>query len=623
MSTAGPAWGDTARTQEASVLLEGAGLANAQAADDPQVFTDPQSLSFQQIDVSTGAQRDSMLLTVSDAGNGAGTWTVSLAPQVATNGVDDRRARPADDRARAATPRSPSSSARRPMPRSARTTGFIVLSSNGVQRRVPYGFLIERPALRERHGREAAEVPGRRHVEGAEPRLDVLLPGRAVRAAADYTGAPMNEDGSEHLYYTDLDQPVVNFGVSVLASASGALIDPFVLGSKNENDVQGYAGIPTDVNALTFDANIDVGAAGVQFPRLAALLRRGRLARRRVHEQVAEGEVPPERVGERRDAARRARADDARHGRPAADHREAVDLQSGVDPLSLVFAYSGVLIGASAYDPSSGLVIFGLPPQAPKLQAGKRRSIVAASDYQETKNINTVGNELMPNTQYRAANLTVVNGPTVIVGRATGIGVRPQAGRTRRRRRVDVGGRKVVFRDGGKQIAVDTKGPGGIFRTTWVTTKLKKGVRHLTATVFDSKGRTASRRPPAQDLPVDDARGRGRHGRVVRDRRRAGPHAARPRRRTSSASRAARRRRTSTRRATSPTARRSMRPPCGCSIGIRASTSSSATPASPPAASFLDGRRRADRDGDARQLPRHGVDDACVPARSRTAGRTW
>src|SRR5207244_9571540 len=70
------------------------------------------------------------------------------------------------------------------------------------------------------------------------------------------------------LYYIDVNQPIVNLGVSVLAAGSGALIDPFVLGSKDENDVQGYAGIPTDVNALTYDANVDVGAAGVQFPRL-------------------------------------------------------------------------------------------------------------------------------------------------------------------------------------------------------------------------------------------------------------------------------------------------------------------------------------------------------------------
>src|SRR5881398_2163216 len=65
MSTAGAAWGDSARSQEAPVLLEGAGLANVLAADDPKIFTDPQSLSFQRIDVSSGARRESLLLTVS------------------------------------------------------------------------------------------------------------------------------------------------------------------------------------------------------------------------------------------------------------------------------------------------------------------------------------------------------------------------------------------------------------------------------------------------------------------------------------------------------------------------------------------------------------------------------
>jgi subtilisin family serine protease len=46
MSTAGPAWGDTSRTTEASVLIEGAGLVNVGRADNPMVFTDPASLSF-------------------------------------------------------------------------------------------------------------------------------------------------------------------------------------------------------------------------------------------------------------------------------------------------------------------------------------------------------------------------------------------------------------------------------------------------------------------------------------------------------------------------------------------------------------------------------------------------
>ena len=87
MSTAGAAWQDTARTQEASVLLEGAGLTNVLAANDPKVFTDPQSLSFQRLDVSTGTQRKSLLLSLTDAGGGAGTWTVTVKPQAQTTGV--------------------------------------------------------------------------------------------------------------------------------------------------------------------------------------------------------------------------------------------------------------------------------------------------------------------------------------------------------------------------------------------------------------------------------------------------------------------------------------------------------------------------------------------------------
>ena len=43
MSTAGPAWGNTERTKEAAVTLEGSGLINVARADSPQLFTDPAS----------------------------------------------------------------------------------------------------------------------------------------------------------------------------------------------------------------------------------------------------------------------------------------------------------------------------------------------------------------------------------------------------------------------------------------------------------------------------------------------------------------------------------------------------------------------------------------------------
>ena len=75
------------RAQEASVLLEGSGLINVQAADTPLIFSDPASLSFGQIKPANGTARSQMLFTVQDAGGGAGTWSVELHPQSASQGA--------------------------------------------------------------------------------------------------------------------------------------------------------------------------------------------------------------------------------------------------------------------------------------------------------------------------------------------------------------------------------------------------------------------------------------------------------------------------------------------------------------------------------------------------------
>ena len=83
MSTAGRAFADTALTQEASVLLQGAGLVNVAAADRPVIFTDPQSLSFGYLDVNAGAASRAIPVLISDAGDGAGAWSVEIQPQVA------------------------------------------------------------------------------------------------------------------------------------------------------------------------------------------------------------------------------------------------------------------------------------------------------------------------------------------------------------------------------------------------------------------------------------------------------------------------------------------------------------------------------------------------------------
>jgi subtilisin family serine protease len=489
MDTAAPAWGNTARTQEAPVLLEGAGLADLTAATNPKIFTDPQSLSFERLDITRGAQQKSLLLTVSDAGGGAGNWTVSVAPQSQTSGVT----------VNVPTTIAVTPGGDVPFPVTVDVAadagtglnyGFIVLTGNGVERRVPYEFLVEKPALA-----SAPVVPLKKFqvgttAVGANRTTQYCCPSEPFGPPPSYFGAPMNEDGAEHLYSIDINRPVLNFGVSVLAESADALVDPWVLGSKDENDVEGYAGTPVDVNSLTFDSNLDVGAAGAEFPRLQRFYVSVDSRADPFTDKPQKGEyllnswvndVTPPFV---RLLTTRVSA-----GRPVIIG-VAVDLGAGVDPLSLVFNYGRTLIGASQYDPSSGLVIFGIPPQAPKIRVGTQRTIVAASDYQEAKNIDTVGPALMPNTSFVPVRLHVVNGPTVtwLAPQAHACVAKPEhllvvAGST-------VAVRKVVFRDNGKKIG--TRAGSLAFELTWRESHAKKGVHRLTATVVDARGRTAT-----------------------------------------------------------------------------------------------------------------------------------
>ncbi|MCW2964789.1 MAG: hypothetical protein JWO17_2041 [Actinomycetia bacterium] len=490
MSTAGPAWGDTARTQEASVLLGGAGLANTLAANDPKIFTDPQSLSFQSVDVSPGPQRKSMLLTVSDASGGAGNWTVSLAPQSQTTGVqiDVPGTIALASGGDVAIPVVVRAAADAGL---GENYGFVVLTGNGVQRRVPYAFIVERPALRNAPYVALKKLQTGNTATGTNRVSIYCCPSAPFGQPPNYTGPTMNEDGAEHLYSVDINQPIVNFGVSVLAASTGALIDPFVLGSKDENDVQGYAGIPTDVNALTFDANLDVGAAGVQFPRLQRFYvsvdsradpftNKSQKGMYLLNSWIDDLTPPSVRVFTTR----------VTEGRPLIV-AQVVDAGAGVDPLSLVINYSGALVGASAYDPVTGLVVFGIPTAAPKFNAGKTNMILMASDYQEAKNINTIGNDIFPNSRFKQVKLTVVNGPTVTW-------VQPPANvcALKNDRLIVVADstkkvKQVAFTDNGTRIAVDKTG-NGVYSIAWKTAKLKKGKHKLLATVTDAAGRKAA-----------------------------------------------------------------------------------------------------------------------------------
>ena len=408
VSTANAAWGDTARTQEAPVTEEGGGLVWLPAANDPLLFTEPASLSFENVPVGSGGSRKPLLVEVSDAGGGSGVWSVSVDEQAATAGAS-LEAPGAVTVAPGGTVDIPVAAVASPGAEQGENYGFVVLQQGTQARRIPYFFFVDRPGL-------AADrvKPLKRFVAGSTTRGTSHVSAYRYPVApfgVDPGTPPMQEDGAEQVYSFDVKRPVANAGVSVLVQTGS--VDPFFLGSRDESDVQGYAGTPVDVNTLTFDSGLPVSAAGVSFPRtqrfwVAVDSGRDRfdgasLAGSFILRSWTNDVTPP---------SLRVLTHRISQGRPTIVAR-TLDTQSGVDPFSLVLSYRNVLIAPVAYDPLSGLAIFPLPRAAPELHRGRHVVVLASSDFQEAKNIDTPGSRLMPNTRTIGSRLNVVDGPAV------------------------------------------------------------------------------------------------------------------------------------------------------------------------------------------------------------------
>ena len=270
------------------------------------------------------------------------------------------------------------------------------------------------------------------------------------------------------------------------------MIDPWLLGSLDENDVQGETGTPMNVNPLTFDYGLAIGAAGVMFPSLRRYyvavdstqdLFTGRALRGsyRLRYWVNDLKPPVVRLLTRRVAV----------GRPTLAIR-AQDRGAGVDPYSLLIAYQGVAVAAAAYDSSSGIAVYVLPNEAPRVPRGRNLALIAASDFQESKNVTTFGPNVTPNTRFRFANVRGVRGTTVtwLLPRRRGClrGNNQEllvlANTTNRVRRVR-------FFNGRRLIGTDRTGAAGLYSITWRSRGARKGLHRLRAVAISARGRDA------------------------------------------------------------------------------------------------------------------------------------
>jgi hypothetical protein len=484
VSTAGPAWADTGRTREAPVTLEGGGLVALPGAVDPKLFTAPVSVSFADLAPGAAATR---LVHVTDAGGGAATWQVELVPQAATTG--------ASVDVPGTLMVSPGGAV--DLPVTARATadavqgenfGFVVLRSGATARRIPYFFLLDRPAL------AAAPVLPLKARQSGDTRTGADRVQAYRYPVAPFGNAPdtppMAEDAAERVYGITIVRKAANAGVSVVSQTRGARADPFFLGAKDENDVLGFPGTPVNVNSLQNDYRVPNSAAGATFPvpgRYFVAVDAARdpftgrsLAGRYVLRSWVNDVTPPTLVL----LTTRVAA-----GRPALVVRTR-DAQSGVDPSSLTISYAGTLVGASDYDAETGVAVFSLPGSAPSLKRGIVHVKLASADFQESKNIDTVGSNLLPNTRTARVRVRVVDGPAVSW-------VSPGACVASRQRLLVAASSTVrVTRvrlsiDGGR-AGTAVKGTGGLWSAG--AGRLRPGRHRLEAVAVDAKGRRASAR---------------------------------------------------------------------------------------------------------------------------------
>jgi minor extracellular serine protease Vpr len=497
VTTAGPAWGNTARTQEAPVVLQGGGMIDVVRADEPQLFTRPVSLSFGDLNVNRGARSVSLVVTLEDAGGGAGEWGVEVRAQSASAGASivpepvASLAPAGEDQllvvARAAA-RAPAGD----------NYGLIVLRRGDVTRRIPYYFAVTRPGLESKPAQPLAPFQEGDTATGISHASQYRFPTWPFGPPPDYVGGPpMDQDGAEDLYTILFDEPVVNFGAAVWSNSSGAFNDPWILGSPDENDVQGQGATPINVNNFTFGYQTDVGAAGIVFPRPKKywisvdagrdIFTNRRLAGRyRLHSWVNDVEPPVVRLLSTRVSA----------GRPIVLARvvdfPARGADSGIDPSSLVLGYRQALVAATEYDSSTGLVVFRLPAAAPTIRAGRLHATIIAADFQEAKNITAPGGAILPNTTFARVRLRGVAGPTV-----TWISPNANACVDKRRERLlvlagsTVRVRSVTFFADGEQIIRREGNSAELYSAAWQTARASAGAHRLTAVVRDARGREA------------------------------------------------------------------------------------------------------------------------------------
>jgi subtilisin family serine protease len=376
---------DGQQHNEVATTREGGGLLDLPVADDPLVFADPTGISFGLLRVGKQATR---VVQLTDAGGGAGAWTVSVAVQNPTTGVSVTAPTSVTVPAALSVQATVAAGAKE-----ADVTGFVILQRGTDTRRIPFWLRSERPRLEKPTAvlRKAGTYAGNTRL-GQSRVASYRYPDSPVIGS----GVANNLPGPEQVFRVALSGRVSNFGVVVTGHATGVNVTPRIVFPGDENHLVGVSGLPVndDPYLLTFGQAEPVAAVIAPAARAYDVVfdTRGRVEAGPFKFRLwINDHTPPSATLLTRTVAA--------GGRLVVSVRDA---GSGVDPSSLHATIDG---SATARPVSylSGRVTVRLTG----LESHGRHTLqLAVSDYQEAKNMETFGG-VLPNTRVLRASFTI------------------------------------------------------------------------------------------------------------------------------------------------------------------------------------------------------------------------
>jgi subtilisin family serine protease len=247
MLTGDPAYSNEARTVQAPPLTGGGGRINVARASAPLVFAAPASASFGLLKPRHSKR---ISISLSDAGGGAGAWTVSL--------TQAKGAKPAVPRSASVPGKLRVVAKIGARAKEGDGTGFITLQHGADVRRIPYWLHVERPKLA-------------RPVRAL--RKNGVYSGNTAKGHANVTRYRYPEGvsgvalpGPEQVFAINLRKAVANFGVRIVSQAPRAVVSPRVVRGDDENRLTGYVGLPGDLNPYRDSLGAQVAIAGAILP---------------------------------------------------------------------------------------------------------------------------------------------------------------------------------------------------------------------------------------------------------------------------------------------------------------------------------------------------------------------